>query len=51
MFFLHTVYRGLGHKHDDVHRQLKPLLVNTSVTDEAILKQIKRIMTDESERH
>lgn len=37
--FLHTVYQGQGHKHDDVHRELKPLLVNTSVADEAILKK------------
>ncbi|KAJ8008316.1 hypothetical protein DPEC_G00103570 [Dallia pectoralis] len=48
--FLHTVYQGLGHKHDDVRRELKPLLVDTRVSDEAILKQMKKIMCDESER-
>lgn len=48
--FLHTVYQGLGHKHDDVRRELKPLLVDTRVSAEANLKQMKRIMRDESER-
>lgn len=48
--FLHTVYQGLAHKHDDVRRELKSLLADTSVTDEAILKQMKRIMSDENER-
>ncbi|KAE8291518.1 hypothetical protein D5F01_LYC08868 [Larimichthys crocea] len=48
--FLHTVYQGLGHKHDDVRRELKPLLVDTRVSDEAILKQMKKIMCDKSER-
>lgn len=48
--FLHTVYQGLGHKHDDVRRELKPLLGDTRVSDEAILKQMKKIMSDESER-
>ncbi len=48
--FLHTVYQGLGHKHDDVRRELKSLLGDTGVSDEAILKQMKKIMCDESER-
>lgn len=48
--FLHTVYHGLGHKHDDVRRELKPLLVDPRVSDELILKQTKKVMCDESER-
>ncbi|KAG7497925.1 hypothetical protein JOB18_046129 [Solea senegalensis] len=48
--FLHTVYQGLSHKHDDVRREMKPLLVDTRVLDEAILKQMKKIMGYESER-
>lgn len=48
--FLHTVYQGLGHKHDDVRKELKSLLVDTRVSDEAILKRMKKIMCDESER-
>lgn len=48
--FLHTVYQGLGHKHDDVRRELKPLLGDTRVSDEVILKQMKKVMSDESER-
>ena len=48
--FLHTVYQGLGHKHDDIRRELKPLLVDASVPDEVILKQMKKVMSDESER-
>lgn len=48
--FLHTVYQGLGHKHDDIRRELKPLLVAPSVPDEVILKQMKKVMSDENER-
>lgn len=48
--FLHTVYQGLGHKHSDLRRELKPLLADPSVTDEAILKHLKKVMSDESER-
>lgn len=48
--FLHTVYQGLGHKYDDIRRELKPLLTDAGVTDEAILKQMKKVMSDESER-
>lgn len=48
--FLHTVYQGLGHKHDDIRRELKPLLVDPGVHDEVILKQMKKVMSDESER-
>lgn len=48
--FLHTVYQGLGHKHSDVRRELKPLLADPSVTDETILKHLKKVMSDESER-
>lgn len=47
--FLHTVHQGL-HKHDEIRRELKPLLADTSVTDEAILKQTQKIMSDESGR-
>lgn len=48
--FLHTVYQGLGHKHSDIRRELKPLLADPTVTDEAILKHLTRVMSDESER-
>lgn len=48
--FLHTVYQGLGHKHDDIRRELKPLLADPKITDDVILKHMKKIMSDESER-
>lgn len=48
--FLHTVHQGLAHKHEDIRRELKPLLVDSSVPDEVILKQMKKVMSDESER-
>lgn len=48
--FLHTVYQGLGHKHDDVRREFKLLLANPNISDEVILKQMQKIMSDESER-
>lgn len=48
--FLHTVHQGLAHKHEDIRRELKPLLVDSSVPDEVILKQMKKVMSDESEK-
>lgn len=48
--FIHTVYQGLGHKHDDVRRELKPLLADPCVTDEAILRHMRKIISDENER-
>lgn len=49
--FLHTVYQGIGHKDNDIRRELKPLLANQSVTDEMILKHAMRVTSEESERH
>lgn len=48
--FLHTVYQGIGHKHNDIRRELKPLLSDHTVADETILKQVMKITSDESER-
>ncbi|KAG7515608.1 hypothetical protein JOB18_012272 [Solea senegalensis] len=41
--FLHTVYQGLGQKHNDIRRELKPLLSNSEVGDETILRHVMRI--------
>ena len=48
--FLHTVYQGIGHKHNNIRRELKPLLSDSTVTDETILKHVMKITSDESER-
>lgn len=48
--FLHTVYQGFAHKYDNLRRELKPLLADTNVTDETILKQTNRTMSDDNER-
>lgn len=40
--FLQTVYQGLGHKHSDIHRELKPLLTSGEVSDETILRHVMR---------
>lgn len=48
--FLHTVYQGLGYKHSDIRRELKPLLSNCEVSDERILRHVMRITSEESER-
>lgn len=37
--FLHTVYQGIGHKHNDIRRELKPLLSDHTVADETILNR------------
>lgn len=48
--FLHTVYQGIGHKHSDIRRELKPFLSDNTVTDETILRHVMKITTDENER-
>ncbi|CAL9683080.1 unnamed protein product [Knipowitschia caucasica] len=49
--FLHTVYQGIGHKDNNIRRELKPLLADQTVTDETILKQVMKVTSEESERH
>lgn len=49
--FLHTVYQGMGHKDNAIRRELKPLLVNQSVTDEMILKHVMKVTSEELERY
>lgn len=48
--FLHTIYQGLGHKYKDICSELKPLLSNHTITDEAILRSVTIITSDENER-
>ncbi|XP_016521793.1 uncharacterized protein LOC107834634 [Poecilia formosa] len=48
--FLHTVYQGLGHKHNDIRRELKSLLAEPDVKDEKILRHVMRITSEENER-
>lgn len=48
--FLHTVYQGIGHKDNDIRRELKPLLADQSVTDEIILKHVMKVTSEECER-
>lgn len=48
--FLCTVYQGLSERHDDVRRELRPLLLDPTVTDEALLRQVTKTKYEESER-
>lgn len=48
--FLHAVYQGLSHKHNDIRRELKPFLSDSSVSDDTILKQMMKITNIENER-
>ncbi|KAK6475935.1 hypothetical protein HHUSO_G23929 [Huso huso] len=48
--FLHTIYQGLGTKHNDIRRDLKPLLSDVAVSDEALLRHVIKITSEESER-
>lgn len=48
--FLHTVYQGFGHKYTDIRRELKPLLTNSGITDEMILRHVMKITSEENER-
>ncbi|CAL9692527.1 unnamed protein product [Knipowitschia caucasica] len=47
--FLHTIYQGLGVKYADLRRRLRPLTSNKSVTDEEILSEVTKIISDENE--
>lgn len=46
---MHTVYQGLSDKHDDMRRDLKLLSV-PSVSDEALLRQVIKTTSEESQR-
>ncbi len=48
--FIHTVSQGIGVKHSDIRRELRPFLLDSSVSDETLLRQVVRITSDESER-
>lgn len=48
--FLQTVFQGLGYKYSDIRRELKPLLANSDVSDETILRHVMRITSEESEQ-
>lgn len=48
--FLNTICQGIGEKYESVRRDLKTLLSDPSVTDEALLRQVIRTTTEESER-
>ncbi|KAI3356717.1 hypothetical protein L3Q82_003309 [Scortum barcoo] len=48
--FMHTIYQGLSDKHDDIRRELKPLLSDSAVTDESLLRQVIKTTTEECER-
>ena len=47
--FLHTIYQGLGPKNTELRQRLRPLISNSGVTDEEILGQVVRILSDENE--
>ena len=47
--FLHTVYQGLGTKHADLRQRLRSLISDSQVTDEEILRQVMKIISDENE--
>lgn len=48
--FLYTVYQGLENRYKDVRSELKPLLADHSITDEAIVRNVMKITNDENER-
>ncbi len=48
--FLHTVYQGLSHRCKDNRSELKLLLADSNVTDDAILRHVMKVTSDENER-
>lgn len=47
--FLHTIYQGLGVKYTDLRQRLRPLISKSNVTDEEILCEVTKIISDETE--
>lgn len=45
--FLRTIYQGMGVKYNQFRTELKPLLTNRLVTDEALLRQVTQIASDD----
>lgn len=48
--FLRTVYQGFSEKHDDIRQELKPLLSDSRVVVDTLLKQVNKTASEECER-
>nr|XP_020441120.1 uncharacterized protein LOC109951150 [Monopterus albus]XP_020441121.1 uncharacterized protein LOC109951150 [Monopterus albus] len=48
--FLNTICQGIGERYESVRRDLKTLLGDPAVSDEALLRQVIKTTTEESER-
>ncbi|XP_072562291.1 uncharacterized protein [Paramormyrops kingsleyae] len=48
--FLRTIHQGLLPKYSDIRNELKPLLADYSVSDEALIRQVNKVSSEESER-
>ena len=48
--FLRTIHQGLSPKYSEMRTELRPLLADPSVSDEMLLKQVIKVMTEENER-
>ena len=48
--FLRTIHQGLLPKYSDIRNELKPLLSDYTVPDEALIRQVNKVSSEESER-
>lgn len=48
--FLRTIHQGLLPKYSDIRSELKPLLSDDAVSDEALIRQVNKVSSEESER-
>ena len=48
--FLRTIHQGLLPKYSDIRNELKPLLSDCAVSDEALIRQVNKVSSEESER-
>ena len=48
--FLQTIHQGLSPKYSEMRTELRPLLADASVSDEMLLKQVIKVMSEENER-
>lgn len=48
--FSHTVYQDLSHRCKDICSELRPLLADTDVTDDAIFRHVIKVTSGENKR-
>lgn len=48
--FLRTIHQGLLPRYSDIQNELKPFLSDYAISDEALIRQVNKVSSEESER-